>query len=93
MSTDKKAHNDQQHEQAHKLDQNIEWDNGEATYGHSITESPFKRKNIPTPSHLAKVDQADGDVNENLKNLNFANDEDPANRNSNNEKGLGGKDL
>ena len=89
----KESNNTSDNKKDKSQDPNIEWDNGEATYGHSITESPFKRKNIPTPSHLAEVDQADGDVNENLKNLNFANDEDPANRNSNNEKGLGGKDL
>jgi hypothetical protein len=44
MNTDNKAHGTQEDNQYQKPDQNIEWDNADATYGHTISDSPFKRK-------------------------------------------------
>ncbi|GGE53540.1 hypothetical protein EV200_102445 [Pedobacter psychrotolerans] len=94
MSKSNNAHDDQESIQGNKLDQhNIEWDNGEATYGHAITDSPFRRKNVPDENHLSKLEEHDHDVNEELKNINLSNNNDPSNRNSDQEKGLGGKDL
>ena len=93
MSTDNKANEAQKEDQFQKPGQSIEWDHEDATYGHSISDSPFKRKSIPDDDHIAKVKEAEIDVNENLKNTNLSTDEDLANRNSTKEKGLGGKDL
>jgi len=94
MSKLNNAHDDQENIQGNKLDENnIEWDNGEATYGHAISDSPFKRKNIPDENHLSKLEESDRDVNEELKNINLSSSEDPSIRNSDQEKGLGGKDL
>ncbi|MFW0715850.1 hypothetical protein [Pedobacter sp. N23S346] len=92
MSTDNKANGAQKEDQFQKPDQNIEWDHEDATYGH-ISNSPFKRKDVPDDDHIAKVKETEIDVNENLKNTNLSTGEDPANRNSTKEKGLGGKDL
>lgn len=73
-------------------DEYIEWDNGEATYGHKRTD--FKRKDEPEASHLLKTENdPKHTVNENLSNSNLSQGEDIGNRNKNNEKGLRGKDL
>lgn len=94
MSTSKNAPNDHEKKQEQNLDQNnIEWDNGEATYGHAISDSPFKRKNTPGENHLSKAEKSNDDVNQDLKNINLSKNDDPDNRNSGQEKGLGGKDL
>ena len=77
-----------------KEEQNIEWDNGEATYGHSVANSEFKRKNTPAEEHTNKEDEkSDPKINEDLKNSNLSKGEDIGNRNSNEEKGIGGKSL
>lgn len=75
-----------------KLNQNMDWDNGDETYGHSIVESEFKRKNTPDPDHLAKAEQTTSDVNDKLKNENLSSNDDISNRNNLEEKGIGGKD-
>jgi len=92
MGTGNKEQN-QDDDQLNKFDQNIEWDNGDITYGHSITNSEYKKKNLPDERHLAQNEHGSGDkVNEKLKDLNLSSDEDPGNRNIDDEKGLGGKD-
>jgi hypothetical protein len=92
MSTSQNAHNDQKNKQ--DLDHNnIEWDNDDATYGHAVSDSPFRRKNTPDENHLSKLEENDQDVNGNLKNVNLSESDNPDHRNSNQEKGLGGKDL
>jgi len=93
MNTDNKAHGTQEDNQYQKPDQNIELDNADATYGHTISDSPFKRKNVPDEDHMAKVNDAEEDVNKNLTNTNLSEGEDLANRNADEDKGLGGKDL
>ena len=73
-------------------EEDIEWDNGEATYGHKRAD--FKRKDQPDESHLLKTENDPTHaVNENLNNSNLSQGEDIGNRNKNNEKGLRGKDL
>jgi hypothetical protein len=42
---------------------------------------------------MAKVNDAEEDVNRNLTNTNLSEGEDLANRNADEDKGLGGKDL
>ncbi|RDC57481.1 hypothetical protein DU508_10045 [Pedobacter chinensis] len=75
-------------------DQNIEWDKGEVTYGHSVTHSEFKRKNLPSEEHIAKAEEGnDSKIIDDLKNANLSQGEDIGNRNSDEEKGIGGKDL
>lgn len=75
-------------------DQNIEWDNGEVTYGHSIIQSEFKKKNQPDESHFKKQPAGENsDTINDLKNQNLSQQEDIGNRNDSNEKGIGGKDL
>ncbi|SDG78372.1 hypothetical protein SAMN05421827_11135 [Pedobacter terrae] len=73
-------------------EEGIEWDNGEATYGHKRAD--FKRKDEPAASQVvsSENDPARG-VNENLTNSNLSQGEDIGNRNKNDEKGLRGKDL
>lgn len=93
MNTDNKAHGAQKDNQDQKYDQNIEWDHEDATYGHSISNSTFKRKDVPDEDHIAQVQEAKIDVIENLKNTNLSTSEDLANRNNTDEKGVGGKDL
>lgn len=74
--------------------QNIEWDNGDPTYGHAINPSGFKRKNEPDEEHLKDIEELSKlDVNEELKNSNLSKDSDVGNRNSEDEKGVGGKSL
>lgn len=75
-----------------KLNQNTGWDDGDDTYGHSIIESEFKRKNTPDPDHLKKTEQESNDVNDKLKNKNLSNNDEISNRNNLEEKGIGGKD-
>ncbi len=75
---------------SHK-DEGIDWDNGEATYGHK--RSDFKRKDEPEETHLAKADAAGHNINKELKNVNFSQNEDIANRNKDAAKGIRGKDL
>jgi len=70
---------------------NIEWDNGEATYGHKRAD--FKRKDEPDASHTNEENNPPRNVNENLNNSNLSQGEDIGNRNKNDEKGLRGKDL
>jgi hypothetical protein len=73
-------------------EEGIEWDNGEATYGHKRTD--FKRKDEPEASHIESSENAPvRSVNENLNNSNLSQGEDIGNRNKNDEKGLQGKDL
>ncbi|MGM9474932.1 hypothetical protein ACS5PU_00830 [Pedobacter sp. GSP4] len=73
-------------------DEDIEWDNGEATYGHKRPD--FKRKDEPDEEHLAKAQKdAEHDVNNDLKHTNLSQGEDIGNRNKTNNKGLKGKDL
>ncbi|WP_231427261.1 hypothetical protein [Pedobacter sp. Leaf250] len=79
-------------QKAKTTDPNIEWDNGEATYGHSISESDFKRKNSPNKNHINKTEN-DANTIDDLKNENLSQGEDIGNRNKTGEKGLGGKDL
>ena len=75
-------------------DQNIEWDNGEVTYGHSIAKSEFKRKNMPSEEQISKREDSNhSNTIADLKNSNISQGEDIGNRNSAEEKGLGGKDL
>ncbi len=70
----------------------IEWDNGEATYGHKRVD--FKRKDEPAASQVVRSENDPvRNVNENLTNSNLSQEEDIANRNKNDEKGLRGKDL
>jgi len=70
----------------------IEWDNGEATYGHKRAD--FKRKDEPeTPHSVNTENDPIRSVNENLTNSNLSQGEDIGNRNKNDEKGLRGKDL
>ncbi|PWS31880.1 hypothetical protein [Pedobacter paludis] len=74
--------------------QNIEWDNGDPTYGHAVNPSSFKKKDAPEEEHLKTSEKdVDKQINTDLKNLNLANDSDVGNRNSENEKGIGGKSL
>ncbi|MGN7988167.1 hypothetical protein ACTJKC_12550 [Pedobacter sp. 22226] len=71
-------------------DEEIDWDNGEATYGHKRTD--FRRKDEPNETHLAKTDGAAHDVNKELKNSNLSQNEDIGNRNKDADKGISGKD-
>ncbi len=81
-------------QQGKKTEQNIEWDNGEVTYGHSIAHSEFRRKNMPAEEHVAKAEEGnDTKTIPELKNANLSQGEDIGNRNSTDEKGVGGKDL
>ncbi|MBB6236168.1 hypothetical protein HDC90_000774 [Pedobacter sp. AK013] len=76
-------------EEINHNEEDIEWDNGEATYGHKRAD--FKRKDEPAASHLSKAENDPTHaVNE---NLNLSQSEDIGNRNKNKEKGLKGKDL
>lgn len=70
-------------------DQNIDWDNGEATYGHK--RSDFKRKDQPDEAHLAKTEGAGHNINHELKNANLSQNEDIANRNKESDKGISGQ--
>ena len=72
-------------------DEGIDWDNGEATYGHKRND--FKRKDEPDETHLAKADADSQNINKALKNANFSQNEDIANRNKDADKGIRGKDL
>ncbi|WP_293310206.1 hypothetical protein [Pedobacter sp. UBA5917] len=72
-------------------DQDIDWDNGEATYGHKRND--FKRKDQPDEAHLAKTESADHNINEGLKNANLSQNEDIGNRNKEADKGIKGQDL
>lgn len=73
---------------AQHADDGIEWDNGEATYGHKLPE--VKRKDEPEVDPLEK---AEGDVNQHLKNKNLSQDEDIANRSRNENRGIERGDL
>ena len=76
------------------LDENIEWDNGEVTYGHMITNSSFKRKDLPDPQHQQHLEETSNKkIRKSLKNSKFIKDEDIANRNKGAEKGIGGQNL
>jgi len=79
-------------DQNENTDRNIEWDNGEATYGHTISDSEFKRKNTPSKDHISNTENETNTI-DNLKNENLSQGEDIGSRNSIDEKGLGGKDL
>ena len=73
-------------------DEDIEWDNGEATYGHKRAD--FKRKDQPNEAHLAKTENdTHHNLNEELKNANLSQNEDIGNRNKESDKGISGKDL
>lgn len=73
-------------------DEDIEWDNGEATYGHKRAD--FKRKDQPDEAHLAKTENdPKHHINEELKNANLSQNEDIGNRNKERDKGISGKDL
>ncbi|MEH3111836.1 hypothetical protein [Pedobacter terrae] len=73
-------------------EEDIEWDNGEATYGHKRAD--FKRKDEPEATHLSKTENdPDRNVNEDLNHSNLSQGEDIGNRNKYDEKGLHGKDL
>lgn len=79
-------------EEINRNEEDIEWDNGEATYGHKRAD--FKRKDEPQASHLVNTENGpDQKVNENLTNSNLSQGEDIGGRNKNDEKGLKGKDL
>jgi len=78
----------QENQRDPNADDGIEWDNGEATYGHKLPE--VKRKDSPDDEHLTK---SNVNASEELKNLNLSQDEDLANRNQSNNKGIAGKDL
>lgn len=90
----KEANKNEESQQGKKNEQNIEWDNGEVTYGHSIAHSEFRRKNAPSEEHIAKAEEGSDDhtISE-LKNENLSQGEDIGNRNNAEEKGVGGKDL
>ncbi|WP_316847376.1 hypothetical protein [Pedobacter psychrodurus] len=73
-------------------DEDIEWDNGEATYGHKRAD--FKRKDQPDEAHLTKTaNDPNHHINEELKNANLSQNEDIGNRNKERDKGVSGKDL
>ncbi|MBT2564600.1 hypothetical protein J7E50_01175 [Pedobacter sp. ISL-68] len=73
-------------------EEDIEWDNGEATYGHKRAD--FKRKDQPDEAHLAKTENdPKHHINEGLKNANLSQNEDIGNRNKERDKGISGKDL
>ncbi len=72
-------------------DQDIDWDNGDATYGHKRTD--FKRKDQPDEEHLAKNEDVGHNIKNDLKNTNLSLNEDIANRNKESDKGISGKDL
>ncbi|RZK16917.1 MAG: hypothetical protein EOO86_13800 [Pedobacter sp.] len=88
----KEVNNRDEDQSGKRDDQNIEWDNGEVTYGHSIANSEFRRKNTPNEEHIAKTEDNSKTIEE-LKNSNLSQGEDIGNRNDAEEKGLGGKDL
>jgi len=72
--------------------EDIEWDNGEATYGHKRAD--FKRKDQPDDIHLTKTENdAKHDINKVLKNANLSQNEDIGNRNKERDRGISGKDL
>ncbi|WP_162800005.1 hypothetical protein [Pedobacter jeongneungensis] len=71
-------------------DEEIDWDNGEATYGHKRTD--FKRKDEPNETHLLKAESSVHNINEELKNANLSRNEDIGNRNKDADKGIRGKD-
>lgn len=88
----KESNNTSDNKKDKSQDPNIEWDNGEATYGHSISHNEFKKKNAPNDSHIVENEEKSNTIND-LKNANLTNNEDIGNRNELEEKGLGGKDL
>jgi len=72
--------------------EDIEWDNGEATYGHKRAD--FKRKDQPDETHLAQSENdPEHNINQALKNANLSQNEDIGNRNKEKNKGISGKDL
>ncbi|WP_316799872.1 hypothetical protein [Pedobacter frigidisoli] len=70
------------------MDDGIEWDNGEATYGHKLPE--VKRKDEPETDPSEKAEE---NVNQHLKNKNLSQDEDIANRSRDENRGVGGNHL
>ncbi|WP_412466155.1 hypothetical protein [Pedobacter sp. KLB.chiD] len=78
-------------EETNHNEEDIEWDNGEATYGHKRAD--FKRKDEPMTSHKSGENDVNQDVNGSLNNSNLSQGEDIGNRNKNDDKGLHGKDL
>lgn len=79
-------------EEINNNEEGIDWDNGEATYGHKRTD--FKRKDEPANPHSVNTENDHiRNLNENLTNSNLSQGEDIGNRNKNDEKGLRGKDL
>ncbi|WP_235526094.1 hypothetical protein [Pedobacter sp. Leaf216] len=73
-------------------DDDIEWDNGEATYGHKRAD--FKRKDQPDDAHLAKTKTVGKhNINKELNNANLSQNEDIGNRNKEKDRGISGKDL
>ncbi|MFC1225482.1 hypothetical protein ACFE6N_16860 [Pedobacter sp. BG31] len=73
-------------------DDQIDWDNGEATYGHKRAD--FKRKDEPEASRLpSTVNDTSQNINESLNNSNLSQGEDIGSRNKNDDKGLRGEDL
>ncbi|WP_293744755.1 hypothetical protein [uncultured Pedobacter sp.] len=79
-------------EDINRNDDQIDWDNGEATYGHKRAD--FKRKDEPEASHLPSTENDNSqNINENLNNANLSKGEDIGSRNKNDDKGLRGEDL
>ena len=73
-------------------DDQIDWDNGEATYGHKRAD--FKRKDVPEASRLPSTENGTSqNINESLNNANLSQGEDIRSRNKNDDKGLRGEDL
>lgn len=86
--------NKSEENKAMKEDEGIEWDGDDATYGHAVNSSAFKRKDLPDEQHQAKAKETDNaEIRKHLKNTKFIKEADIASRNKNEQKGIGGKDL
>ena len=72
-----------------------DWDND--TYGHIVNPENLKKKNEPEQNHKDYVEKEfeaeEKSASDNLKNVNLSGNDDVASRNSNKEKGLGGKSI
>jgi len=70
-----------------------DWDND--TYGHIANPENLRKKNEPDQDHIEHVQNEAGEksASEALKNVNLSDNDDVASRNSNNDKGIGGKSI
>jgi len=84
--------NSDSNEGINRNDDQIDWDNGEATYGHKRAD--FKRKDEPEASRLAAAENDNSqNITESLNNANLSQGEDIGSRNKSDDKGLRGEDL